>query len=307
MEEFAVQTAPPPPRHRRSSPELFFISAVLTVGLGGALTVFMQWLNSGTNSSASAGDSRYSAFSGKSAQPTAAWQPGDDGSNMVGEARTTVNMPLLDAPASAPATASAPPTSPRPEAMPGRPAPIGDQKVISEEEKSALGSLFGKWDPETATFVGNKPGLLYTVTDRLARYPRLLKFLFNNDWVIQGLMNQSEVRSNCGSSRALVGYLTDMKRKTGGVSDALAAIAALERHPESLDTFFQSRMAGTMISGCPAMVETMKDTNAMVEIFTKNPAIAKTLADPSVVSAISSGSQSQQLYAQYAKLQAQLR
>ena len=169
-----------------------------------------------------------------------------------------------------------------------------------------MSGLFGKWDPETATFVGSTPGLLYNVADRLARHPALLRFLFNNDWVIQGLMGQSEVRRNCSTSRALVDYLTDMKRKTGGVSSALQAMSALQRNPQSLETFFQSRMAGTMIAGCPAMVETMKDQGAMIEIFTKNPAIARTLADPVVISAMSSGTASQQLYGEYARLQTQL-
>lgn len=306
----------PPPRHRRSDPALFFISALLTVSAGAAVLAVIQLLNRPSANApmplAERLDAPQNVFGAYGRpRPTPSSSAVDDGSNMTGEARSAVNAVLLDAPANV--SARRIPPSPPLESSLNASLFASERSMESAwlepppSEKEAIGEAVGAWTPAAAQKVGSNLGMLFFVGEKLFQHPIALKFVLDNPLLVKAAMSQDFVKQRCASAQAFKQYAMDAGNKTSyGVSKALDVLLTSTRYPGATKAILQSELVTTAISQCPSVPMLAADPTSLAQIFASNPNAVAAVSDPRVYQALRSNSAANGYFNQIVAAQASL-
>lgn len=170
----------------------------------------------------------------------------------------------------------------------GGPAAGRSTIELSDAEKADLANRAGRdlTDPKKAADVAAKDGLWTSVLGVVARSPRLMNYLLNNDAVVKGFMSRPTSQKYCGSASAYKGYLANSKAP-GGVTHAMNVFEkVLHANPENPTVMFSSKL-GAAITECPSVKSIVKDNSAIQEIATGNPRAVTMLLDPALMKGLS--------------------
>lgn len=170
----------------------------------------------------------------------------------------------------------------------GGPAPGRSTIELSAGEKADLANRAGRdlTDPKKAAAVAASDGLWTSVLGVVARSPRLMNFLLNNDAVVKGFMSRPTSQKFCGSASAYKGYLTNTKAP-GGVNHAMDVFEkVLHANPENPTVMFASKL-GSAITDCPSVKSIVHDESSIQEIAQGNPRAVTMLLDPALMKGLS--------------------
>lgn len=164
---------------------------------------------------------------------------------------------------------------------PDAPAP----PALSASEKSMLGGLLGGdlADPEKAAELGASTDGLWTKVMRgLSRYPKVMRAVLDNKYVVKGFFADPQNAKVCSSPATAKGYLTDTKRSRG-VSHAMNVVDAVLHGDKGMPAaVFGSKLADAIMN-CPSTKSLVKDQAAIGEIASANPRLINMMMDPAVM------------------------
>ncbi|TBR25280.1 hypothetical protein EPO15_02460 [bacterium] len=170
----------------------------------------------------------------------------------------------------------------------GGPAPGASAVELTAAEKAALSEAAGRdmTDPKKAAEVGGHDGPWSALVGAVARSSRLMKFLLNNEAVVNAFMSRPTSKKFCGSASAYKNYLTNTAAP-GGVTHAMNVFEkALHANPENPTVMFSSKL-GEAITECPSVKSIVKDRSAIQEIATSNPRALSLMLDPALMKGLS--------------------
>ncbi len=164
---------------------------------------------------------------------------------------------------------------------PSEPAP----PALSASEKSLLGGLMGGdlMDADKAAGLGASTDGLWTKVMRgLSRYPKVMRAVLDNKYVVKGFFANPQNAKVCNSPGAAKGYLTDTKRSRG-VSHAMTVVDAVLHGDKGMPAaVFGSKLADAVMN-CPSTKSLVKDQAAIGEIAAANPRLINMMMDPAVM------------------------
>lgn len=170
----------------------------------------------------------------------------------------------------------------------GGPAPGRSTIELTAAEKADLANRAGRdlSDPKKAAEVAGSDGLWSSVLGVVARSPRLMNYLLNNDAVVKGFMSRPTSQKYCGSASAYKGYLSNTKAP-GGVNHAMNVFEkVLHANPENPTVMFSSKL-GSAITECPSVKAITHDESSIQEIAQANPRAVTMLLDPAIMKGLS--------------------
>lgn len=157
--------------------------------------------------------------------------------------------------------------------------------ALSASEKSLLGGLMGGdlMDPEKASALGGSADGLWTKVMRgLSRYPKVMRAVLDNKYVVKGFLSEPHAAKVCSSPAAAKGYLMDTKRSRG-VSHAMSVVEAVLHGDKGMPAaVFGSKLADAVMN-CPSTKSIVKDQAAIGEIASANPKLINMMMDPAVM------------------------
>lgn len=190
-------------------------------------------------------------------------------------------------PAEAPAAAAAPAGGTDAAAAAPAPSPKAGTENLSAEEKAALAAAgLGSWNEEAARTIGARRGMLFTLGEKLLKYPKLVSLILNNDLVIAGFMSQDRVKKNCEDAHALMNYLSDTKNPNG-INAGLASISASLETPGSAQAIFGSKLAGAVMKQCSSINVLTHDRDMTKTVALANPQMLNMMTDTRLISGLS--------------------
>lgn len=156
---------------------------------------------------------------------------------------------------------------------------------LSASEKSLLGGLMGGdlMDPEKAAGLGASTDGLWTKVMRgLSRYPKVMRAVLDNKYVVKGFFADPQNAKVCSSPGAAKGYLMDTKRSRG-VSHAMNVVETVLHGDKGMPAaVFGSKLADAIMN-CPSTKSLVKDQAAIGEIASANPKLINMMMDPAVM------------------------
>ncbi|MDD5657579.1 MAG: hypothetical protein PHF00_10040 [Elusimicrobia bacterium] len=161
----------------------------------------------------------------------------------------------------------------------------GPARKLSEADASALAGAVGAYDDRKAFSIGARRGLLFKLGETLLRYPRVVAFGLDNDFVVKGFMSQERVRKNCGNVKTLADYLSN-REDPGGISQGLACMRASLDTPGSTSAIFGSKLVRAVINQCPALDALVQDPALLGSVARANPDLVGLLTEPRFLPAL---------------------
>ncbi|MFA6029467.1 MAG: hypothetical protein WC969_06420 [Elusimicrobiota bacterium] len=138
-------------------------------------------------------------------------------------------------------------------------------------------------DPAKAQDLASDKSAFGALFRSLAKHPKVLAALLNNEAVVKGFMSQEKVKRNCSSPGAMANWL--QSPQTSG--DVGSYVGFLQKNPGAA-----SAMAGTKlvksVMDCPGSQGLMHNPGAMSGIVTSNPAYMNLLTNPEVMKGLMS-------------------
>ena len=157
--------------------------------------------------------------------------------------------------------------------------------ALSASEKSLLGGLMGGdlTDPGKAAALGASTDGLWTAVMRgLSRYPKVMRAVLDNKYVIKGFFADPQNAKVCNSPSAAAGYLSDTKRSRG-VTHAMNVVDAVMHGDKGMPAaVFGSKLADSIMN-CPSTKSLVKDQAAVGAIANANPRLINMMMDPAVM------------------------
>ena len=178
------------------------------------------------------------------------------------------------APAAAGAAAPGPAAAAPPAAAGRTPA------ELSDEDKAAAARQGVPKTPRDLAQLGMDPGIFKTVFQGLAHYPRVVGYLLNNSYVVDGYMNRESSKKVFGNPDGMKQYLSDVN---GPVSQSLPLfLAFLKQNPELASVVASSALVGK-IEDTPGFKGFVNDPASTI---IANPALVGVLTDPKIIQGI---------------------
>jgi len=203
----------------------------------------------------------------------------------------------------APGQGGARPLDPTPPPHLAQAQPQEDVTKLTPGEEKVLEKTLGKWDTATATQLASNPGLIPNIADKLLPYPRIVKVLMNNQYLVNAFMNSGNVRSLCSSKQKMVSFLSDGKTNKG-VGPWARILTDASRYAGATEAIMNTAGASTCIGQCGPVMQISGDQNAMIDVMTSNPQLANVL--PTFMQGLSQNSEAQKLYMDMTKIQGAL-
>jgi len=197
-----------------------------------------------------------------------------------------------------PAPVSAPAPAPPPARAAAAPAPVkaaapvvpaGDGLAgLSKEDRDAVIAALGGWSPQMPALIGR------TLFDfaaspagvSLLKHPKAVKFLLDQDSLIQAFMGQDRVRRLCAEPAALRRYWSDRSDPKGFGRDLASFRRSLDAGAAA--AVLSSRLADAVIGRCGAISAVGADPTAMMGVARANPDLASLAMDPRFLQAVGS-------------------
>jgi hypothetical protein len=167
------------------------------------------------------------------------------------------------------------------------PAPVAPSSAtaLSPEEEAGLKAEVGSFTPEKASLIGSTRGLLFRLGAKGLKYPRLVKLFLNNDYLVEGFMNQPRVRKNCDDKATLANYLTNTS-DSSGIRLGLASINTALNTPGSAEAVFGSKLTAAVLK-CDGLKALKTDSPTLAAISQANPQMVSMMMDPRLINALS--------------------
>lgn len=171
--------------------------------------------------------------------------------------------------------------------------------ALSEEDASILKKTMGGFDSNTAYRAGTEPSFGYKVATALFSYPRVLRFLLNNETFLKAVINRQTVRQNCNNVQSLTQGIMDTKDPQG-VTRGLQFLQDSTRYADATQAILGSKLAQTL-SQCPSLTALTHNPGKLAEAFMANPQLVQALGDPNIAKALNSNSTTRQVFGNFSK------
>jgi hypothetical protein len=148
-----------------------------------------------------------------------------------------------------------------------------------------LSKVSGPWNDRSAYRMGGDRSLLVRGVVGLLRFPKVVSFVLDNEWVVKGFMDGRAGRF-CNDAQALAGYLSDAGSPSG-VGLYQNGFKAAFKNPAGLDAILGSRLAATVMTRCSAVAGVTRDPDLVLRIAQGNPEVLLMLSDPVLVESMS--------------------
>lgn len=161
---------------------------------------------------------------------------------------------------------------------------------LSASEKSLLGGLMGGdlLDADKAAGLGaSTDGLWTKVMKGLSRYPKVMRAVLDNKYVVKGFFADPQNAKVCSSPAAATSYLMDTKRPRG-VTHAMNVFESVVRgDPKMPAAIFGSKLAEAVMA-CPSTKSFVKDQAAISAVAQANPRFINMMMDPAIMMGLAS-------------------
>ena len=201
---------------------------------------------------------------------------------------------LADAPPLAFKQEPEPPPAAAPRAPAAR-AAADDAAKMTDADKAALEAATGGWSGAKAAALGATRGALFKLGETVLRYPRVVRFVLDNDAVVAGFMSQERVKANCHSPQTLFSYLTNTRDGTG-IKKGIESFERALTTPGSAEAIFGSKLVSTVLDRCGSIPAVTQDGQAVIAIHDANPGLARLMADVRLAKAVSTNSEAAEVY-----------
>lgn len=155
-----------------------------------------------------------------------------------------------------------------------RPQPSVDADLV----KAGLPS-----DPAKAQDLAADKSAFGALFRSLAKHPKILAALLNNDAVVKGFMGRGDVKKNCSSPSAMANWLQS-PQTSGSVGSYMGF---LQQNPGAASAMAGTKLVKTVMD-CPGSQGLMHNPGAMSGIITSNPAYMNILTNPEVMKGLMS-------------------
>ncbi|PCI36428.1 MAG: hypothetical protein COB53_09640 [Elusimicrobia bacterium] len=172
----------------------------------------------------------------------------------------------------------------------GEPAPdngSGDYFEINDAERSLVERLSGLKIPDDLYKMAGTKKVVTAVLMGVAKYPKIVRFLLNNEMFIEGAMNNSKVKKNCNNIDSLTRYMKNSNDSTGINSFMGLIQSGVKQHKDLPVLAAGSKLTSRMLA-CPAVNAMLNDSNRLAGVMTENTNIPMFLGDPNIMSGIMS-------------------
>lgn len=167
-------------------------------------------------------------------------------------------------------------------------------KESDEPDAKALAALGVPTDKAGLSRLANQHGLLSRLTNAVLGHPKVVKFLLNNQTIVDGLFSREAGKRNCESGSALTSYLMN-GNDPKGVSEDTPILKALMRHPDSAAEAVNSEF-GRRVMACPSVAQMKTNPAGMAQAVMANPSLLSIVTDPGAVSAVSANPEAAALF-----------
>ncbi len=186
-------------------------------------------------------------------------------------------VPESPAPAPAPTSAAAP-------------AGTAAAAALSPADDAAAGRLGVPKNPKDLAQLGMDAGIFKSLFTNLAGHPRIVGYLLNNRYVVDGYMSRESSKRVFGSPDGMKQYLSDTANPHGVSQSLPLFMAFLKANPDLAGVVANSALAAK-IYDTPGFKGFVNDPAGSMAA---NPAILGLLTNPQVISGLGSNSQSAQ-------------
>ena len=136
---------------------------------------------------------------------------------------------------------------------------------------------------------------MWTMTNQLAKHPRVLGFLLNNKLIVKAYMRRADTQKACSNPNVMADYFANTR------SDFQIAHQMARANPETARVAFGSELF-KQVANCPGMQQAVSSPSLAVKIVS-NPVLVGALSDPVVLNGLSSNDSSAQLFGELQKAQ----
>ena len=182
------------------------------------------------------------------------------------------------------------PTERRGASAPGEDPSEPAAPALSASEKSMLGGLMGGdlMDPGKAAELGASTDGLWTKVMRgLSRYPKVMRAVLDNKYVVKGFFAYPQYAKVCSNPSAATNYLTDTKRSRGVTHAMNVFEAVMHGDPKTPAAVFGSKLAEAVMD-CPSTKSFVKDPAAIGAVAQANPRFVSMMVDPAIMMGLAS-------------------
>lgn len=184
----------------------------------------------------------------------------------------TMESPSADPPAPAPRERRGPRKDPPREAA-------AVEKPLGERDKALLDELGGLTKPQAQQSFGLSRSLWLSAMPKLANHPRILGFLLNNKYVVNGFLSRPSAKASCSSPQAMAAYLSDPTKPDVAIFHQM-----IRQNPAVAGLVAGSELSSRIIES-PGMKGFLKSGGA-ADAMVKNPELMQLLADPAVINGL---------------------
>lgn len=162
------------------------------------------------------------------------------------------------------------------------PAAGSKQPELDAREKGLLtGLVGGELDADRAVGLGGaRDGTWAKVMKTLGKYPKILGYVLNNEYVVKGFMSVPRAKKYCQNAGAFKSYLMNPGGRVSKDMDVFDAVT--HGHKDGPGVVFASKMADALM-GCPSVNALKTDKAAISEIAQANPRLVQTGFDPTLL------------------------
>lgn len=137
--------------------------------------------------------------------------------------------------------------------------------------------------------LGATKGLLSKLLPKILQHPKVLRYLLNNETLVNGLFSRPRSQQNCSDTQSLKNYMTG-GADPAGLQKNISIVTSVLQQPEAVAAISGTRFMDQVMQ-CPSVQGLMHDPGALTQMLVANPSLVGLVSNPAAVTALSSNPQ----------------